>query len=34
MVNLTINGQQHTIEAEPDTPLLFVLRDTIGLTGT
>jgi len=34
MVNLTINGRQHTIDAEPDTPLLFVLRDTLGLTGT
>ncbi|MCJ2115314.1 (2Fe-2S)-binding protein [Methylobacterium sp. J-001] len=34
MVNLTINGRQHAIDAEPDTPLLFVLRDTLGLTGT
>jgi isoquinoline 1-oxidoreductase alpha subunit len=34
MVNLTINGRQHAVDAEPDTPLLFVLRDTLGLTGT
>lgn len=34
MVNLTINGSQYAVEAEPDTPLLFVLRDTLGMTGT
>jgi isoquinoline 1-oxidoreductase alpha subunit len=34
MVNLKINGRQHAVDAEPDTPLLFVLRDTLGLTGT
>ena len=34
MVNLTINGRQYAVDAEPDTPLLFVLRDTLGLTGT
>lgn len=34
MVNLTINGRQHAVDAEPDTPLLFVLRDTLGMTGT
>ncbi|MHC2103515.1 MULTISPECIES: (2Fe-2S)-binding protein [unclassified Methylobacterium] len=34
MVNLSINGRQHAVDAEPDTPLLFVLRDTLGLTGT
>ena len=34
MVSLTINGRQHAIDAEPDTPLLFALRDTLGLTGT
>ncbi|MCX4195428.1 2Fe-2S iron-sulfur cluster-binding protein, partial [Methylobacterium organophilum] len=34
MVNLTINGQPRAVEAEPDTPLLFVLRDTLGMTGT
>ncbi|RTM01554.1 (2Fe-2S)-binding protein [Ancylobacter aquaticus] len=34
MVQLTVNGQTHDIEAEPDTPLLWVLREQIGLTGT
>ncbi len=31
---INVNGQKHTIEAEPDTPLLWVVRDHIGLTGT
>src|SRR3974390_2043377 len=31
---LRINGAQHSVEVEPDTTLLWVLRDTIGLTGT
>jgi isoquinoline 1-oxidoreductase subunit alpha len=31
---LTVNGQAHQVDVEPDTPLLWVLRDTIGLTGT
>ena len=34
MIVLTINGQAHAIEAEPDTPLVFVLRNELGLTGT
>jgi len=34
MVKLTINGKSHDIDVEPDTPLLWVIRDTIGLTGT
>jgi isoquinoline 1-oxidoreductase subunit alpha len=34
MARLTVNGQAHTVDADPDTPLLWVLRDTIGLTGT
>jgi aerobic-type carbon monoxide dehydrogenase small subunit (CoxS/CutS family) len=29
-----VNGQLHEVEAEPDEPLLWVLRDFIGLTGT
>jgi isoquinoline 1-oxidoreductase alpha subunit len=33
-MQLTINGQSHQVEIEPDTPLLWVLRDTLGLTGT
>ncbi len=31
---LTVNGKQVTIAAEPDTPLLWVLREELGLTGT
>ena len=34
MASLTINGQSHNFEVEPDTPLLWVLRDTLGMTGT
>jgi isoquinoline 1-oxidoreductase subunit alpha len=34
MITLSINGQKHDIAAEDDTPLLWVLRDSIGLTGT
>ena len=34
MVKLTINGTLHSIDADADTPLLWVLRDEIGLTGT
>ncbi|WP_136656289.1 (2Fe-2S)-binding protein [Nitratireductor sp. XY-223] len=31
---LNINGRKHTVDVEPDTPLLWVLRDEIGLKGT
>ena len=34
MVTLSINGKSYEVDVEPDTPLLWVLRDTIGLTGT
>jgi isoquinoline 1-oxidoreductase alpha subunit len=34
MARLTVNGQSHDVDADPDTPLLWVLRDSIGLTGT
>ena len=34
MISLTINGELKSVEVEPDTPLLWVLRDTLGLTGT
>jgi isoquinoline 1-oxidoreductase subunit alpha len=34
MVQLTINGKPHEVDVEPDTPLLWVIRDTVGLTGT
>jgi aerobic-type carbon monoxide dehydrogenase small subunit (CoxS/CutS family) len=33
-INLTINGSAYEIDTEPETPLLWVLRDNIGLTGT
>ena len=33
-ITLTINGEPRTIDAAPDTPLLWVLRDNLGLTGT
>ena len=33
-VTLTVNGKLHMLEVEPDTPLLWVLRDTLGMTGT
>lgn len=31
---LTANGEAYTVDVLPDTPLLWVLRDTLGLTGT
>src|ERR1700737_3311548 len=34
MVTLNINGKPHKVDASPDTPLLWVLRDWLGLTGT
>ncbi|MGB6452009.1 MAG: (2Fe-2S)-binding protein [Steroidobacteraceae bacterium] len=34
MVTLNVNGVNHSIDAEADTPLLWVLRDELGLTGT
>jgi isoquinoline 1-oxidoreductase subunit alpha len=34
MTRLSVNGQSHGVDADPDTPLLWVLRDTIGLMGT
>lgn len=34
MVTFTLNGQPATVDVEDDTPLLWVLRDTLGLTGT
>jgi len=34
MIKLTVNGKEHEVDAAPDTPLLWVLRDHIGLTGT
>jgi isoquinoline 1-oxidoreductase subunit alpha len=34
MARLTVNGKAHDVNVEPDTPLLWVLREQIGLTGT
>ena len=34
MLRLTINGRTQEVDVDPDTPLLWVLRDTLGLTGT
>ena len=34
MANLRINGRDVTVDADPDTPLLWVIRDHVNLTGT
>ena len=34
MASLNVNGKAREFEAEPDTPLLWVLREQLGLTGT
>lgn len=34
MISFTINGKPVTVDAEDSTPLLWVIRDTLGLTGT
>jgi len=34
MVTLSINGKAHEVDVEPETPLLWVIREQIGLTGT
>jgi isoquinoline 1-oxidoreductase alpha subunit len=34
MARLIINGQTHNVDVEPDTPLLWVIRENIGMTGT
>ncbi len=34
MVTLKVNGKTHTLDIEPDMPLLWAIRDEIGLTGT
>jgi isoquinoline 1-oxidoreductase alpha subunit len=34
MIKLTINKKEHNVEVDPDTPLLWVLRDTLNLVGT
>jgi isoquinoline 1-oxidoreductase alpha subunit len=34
MVSMTVNGKAFQLDVEPETPLLWVIRDEIGLTGT
>jgi len=34
MTTLSVNGRAYDVDVDPETPLLWVLRDTIGLTGT
>ena len=34
MISLTVNGEKREVDASPDTPLLWVLRDSLALTGT
>jgi len=34
MIPLTINGKRHEVDVPPDMPLLWVLRDVLGMTGT
>jgi isoquinoline 1-oxidoreductase alpha subunit len=34
MIKLNVNGKQHELDVAPDTPLLWVIRENIGLTGT
>ncbi|WP_439694977.1 (2Fe-2S)-binding protein [Mucilaginibacter sp. AW1-7] len=34
MININVNGTSHQIEADPNMPLLWAIRDIIGLTGT
>ena len=34
MANLNVNGKKYIVDVDPDTPLLWVIREQIGLTGT
>jgi len=34
MSTLNVNGREHTLNADPGTPILWALRDTLGMTGT
>ena len=34
MANFKVNGEEHSIDVEPEMPLLWVLRDELGMTGT
>jgi len=33
-ITITVNGEQRSLDIEPDTPLLWAIRETLGLTGT
>ncbi len=33
-ISITVNGQARSLDVEPDTPLLWAIRETLGLTGT
>jgi isoquinoline 1-oxidoreductase subunit alpha len=34
MISLNVNGKTHSLDVPPDMPLLWVIRDSVGLTGT
>jgi isoquinoline 1-oxidoreductase alpha subunit len=34
MIVLNVNGREHTVDVDPGTPILWALRDTLGMTGT
>ena len=34
MINLKVNGKEHNVDVDPSTPILWVLRDALELTGT
>ena len=34
MISLSINGKSHNVDVDPDTPLLWAIRENVGLTGT
>jgi isoquinoline 1-oxidoreductase subunit alpha len=34
MTNLNVNGREHRLDVDPSTPVLWALRDTLGMTGT
>jgi len=34
MIVLNVNGERHKVNVDPETPLLWVIRETLGLTGT
>jgi isoquinoline 1-oxidoreductase alpha subunit len=34
MIRLLVNGQSYDVDVEPDTPLLWAIRENVGLTGT